>query len=228
MSHFPKVSLVIPFYNCVYIGQAIDSALQQSYPHTEVIVVNDGSTEHADQLKPFIERIVYLEKSNGGTGSALNMGIRHASGQYFTWLSSDDLYDRDKVGKQVQFMLDQNATVSYTSYRQMDAAGKVISPPAGIHYSDPLEFKKRMHRGCFINGCTVMLRMDVFRKVGLFNEALKYTQDYEMWLRILQLYEFKYTDEPLVLYRVHKEMGTLNYQPDIMKELFHIRKKYCR
>ena len=61
----PKVSIVIPFYNCAYIEQAVHSALNQTYPHIEVIVVDDGSTKHVEKLKPFMDRITYVRKENG-------------------------------------------------------------------------------------------------------------------------------------------------------------------
>lgn len=82
----PKVSIVIPFYNCAYIEQAVHSAIHQTYPHIEVIVVDDGSTEHVERLQPFMDSIRYIRKENGGTATALNEGIKHATGDYFVWL----------------------------------------------------------------------------------------------------------------------------------------------
>ncbi|MGO4274414.1 glycosyltransferase family 2 protein, partial [Paenibacillus sp. TAF58] len=78
----PKVSIIIPFYNCPYIDQAIASAIGQTYANVEIIVVDDGSTIHADKIGPFKDRVYYLGKANGGTASALNHGIRYASGEY--------------------------------------------------------------------------------------------------------------------------------------------------
>ena len=228
MSGLPLVSIVIPFYNCAYVQHAIESALNQSYPNVEVIVVNDGSTRHAEKIRPYFGRIVYLEKPNGGTGSALNAGIAHASGHYFTWLSSDDVYDREKVAKQVAFMRKNGATVSYGAYYSIDSNHNRIGGKIGISYPNKLQFVKTMQRGCFINGCTVMLEMSVFKEVGLFNEALKYTQDYDLWMRVLQKHDFYYMDEPLVHYRVHEEMGTKKFEPFIAKEIHKVQQTYRR
>lgn len=219
MNANPKVSIVIPFYNCAYVNVAIESALNQRYPNIEVIVVNDGSSRHKEKIGPYMDRIVYVEKANGGTASALNAGIRQASGKYFAWLSSDDMYEPDKVAKQVVFMQQKSANVSYSSYVHMDAQGKVFGGASGISCPNKKEFYKIMQKGCIINGCTVMLRMEVFRRVGFFNEARKYTQDYDLWMRVLQHYDFYYLDESLVRYRVHEDMGSRKHGPAIAKEI---------
>lgn len=62
----PTVTIVVPFYNCPYIQQALDSAVQQTYPAVEIIVVDDGSTSHADLIAPYTNRVYYMGKSNGG------------------------------------------------------------------------------------------------------------------------------------------------------------------
>ncbi|MBD0381596.1 glycosyltransferase [Paenibacillus sedimenti] len=223
----PLVSIVIPFYNCAYVDQAIESALSQSYSNIEIIVVNDGSTRHVERVRPYLGRIVYLEKANGGTASALNEGIRHASGQYFTWLSSDDLYDPDKVAKQLAYMQKLGASVSYGAYYHINTNNQIImGGAAGISFPTRQQFIKMMQGGCFINGCTVMLNMDVFKQVGLFNETLKYTQDYDMWMRVLHKYNFYYLGEPLVLYRVHEEMGSQKFASSIMKEIHKVQQTY--
>ncbi|UJF35785.1 glycosyltransferase [Paenibacillus hexagrammi] len=226
MQTYPKVSIIIPFYNCQYVDQAIESALNQTYPNIEVVVVNDGSIRYTDKIRPYKNRIRYVEKSNGGTGSALNAGIRQASGEYFSWLSSDDLYEKDKVAKQIAYMQQTGASACYSSYVHIDAQNQVISGPAGIYYPNKMEFYRTMQRGCFINGCTVMLRMDVFRQVGLFNESLKYTQDYDLWMRVLFHFDFEYLNEPIVKYRVHEAMGTKNFEPAIQKEILKVQATY--
>jgi glycosyltransferase involved in cell wall biosynthesis len=111
----PKVSVVIPFYNCPYIEHALQSVLSQSWEPYEIIVVDDGSTVHSDLIRPYFPRIHYLGKSNGGTASALNHGILHATGDYVAWLSSDDLFYRDKINNQVLFMEQNHLLISYTN-----------------------------------------------------------------------------------------------------------------
>ncbi|WP_246294563.1 glycosyltransferase [Paenibacillus planticolens] len=221
-----KVSIVIPFYNCAYVTEAIESALSQTYPNIEIIVVNDGSTRHMEKIVPYMNRIVYVEKENGGTASALNVGIRKATGDYFAWLSSDDRFEPNKVARQLAFMQEKGAKVSYTSYVHMDGQGQIFGGPSGIGCSSKMEFYRTMQKGCIINGCTVMLHMDVFQKAGYFNETRKYTQDYDLWIRVMKHFDFYYLDESLVRYRVHEGMGSRKYESEIVKEIHSVQTVY--
>ncbi|MED1862808.1 glycosyltransferase family A protein [Fictibacillus nanhaiensis] len=221
-----KVTIIIPFYNCTYINQAIESALNQSYKNIEIIVVNDGSTIHNEKVSAYLTKIRYFEKKNGGTASALNMGIKHATGDYFAWLSSDDIFHPEKIEKQLHFMKTVRAEATYSNFYLINELSHIISSPQGVGYQTEADFLKRMSRGCVINGCTVMLKMDVFREFGLFDETLLYTQDYDYWLRILSRYNFVYYPEPLVNYRIHKNMGTKQHKLEIRKELVITTKKH--
>src|SRR5690606_12850741 len=118
----PKVSIIIPFYNDPYVPEAVQSALDQTYPNIEVVIVNDGSTAYSDLLLPYRKhpRVVYGEKRNGGTASALNAGIRMAKGQYIAWLSSDDRFYPWKVARQLAYMIPKHARISYSDYDLID------------------------------------------------------------------------------------------------------------
>ncbi|MDQ0415202.1 glycosyltransferase [Mesobacillus stamsii] len=221
-----KVSIIIPFYNCPYIDLSIQSALNQSYPNKEVVVVNDGSNRYKEKILPYMDKIIYLEKENGGTGSALNAGIKKAEGTYITWLSSDDLYSADKVAKQVAFMKKRNAYISYTNFSLMNEEGKVYVSSAGVVISRKVDFLRNLKTSNHINGCTVMMRKEVIGSVGLFNEKLLYTQDYDFWLRAVQSYEFYFLNEPLVQYRVHEGMGSRKYPDFQTKEIEKIQHQY--
>jgi glycosyltransferase involved in cell wall biosynthesis len=221
-----KVSIIIPFYNCSYIDKAIESALSQTYSNIEIIVVDDGSTIFKEKVFPYLDKIKYIEKSNGGTASALNVGIQHTTGEYFSWLSSDDLFHPQKIEKQLRFMETNNLSVSYSNFYSINENGNVISPPQGVSVPNRLQFLKIMRRGCIINGCTVMLKMSIFHEFGLFDETLKYTQDYDFWLRILTKYDFIYYKEPLVNYRIHSNMGTKKHRAAIRLELLETIKRH--
>ncbi|XJZ28212.1 glycosyltransferase family 2 protein [Bacillota bacterium Lsc_1132] len=224
----PKVSIIIPFYNCAYVDQAIQSALAQTYQNIEVILVDDGSTVFTEKIRPFLGKINYLKKENGGTATALNHGIDEATGEYIAWLSSDDLFFPEKIFRQMEFMLKNHAEISFTNYHIIDQNNEIVIPFCGRRlghmvndiYQDFLKFN-------VVNGCTVMMKKDVFEKVGYFNHKLKYTQDYEMWFRLLiNGHKMHYLDEALTKFRQHKESGTSKYQPQMRQEMRVIEKIY--
>lgn len=220
-----KVSIIIPFYNCEYIDAAIESALAQTYENIEVIVINDGSTLYAEKIKPYYGRIRYIEQGNKGTAGALNTGIANATGEYFTWLSADDLYLPNKVEKQVIALEQSNQVIGYSSYVLINEVGSVTSGSVGVSFPNRLSFLKHLRQGCAINGCTVMVKMDVLRALGGFDESLRFTHDYDLWARIAKDYSFSYIEESLVQYRVHSEMGTQKHEQAIKAELQQVKRK---
>lgn len=221
-----KVSIIIPFYNCPFIDQAIKSALDQTYHNVEIIVVNDGSTKFIEKINPFQNQIRYFEKQNGGTASALNLGIKKATGDYFAWLSSDDIFDKHKVSTQLGFMKENNAYISYTNYSLINAHNQLTVKMAGKSFKDKIGLLTNLRSENHINGCTVMMKRQVFSSIGFFNEKLKYTQDYDFWLRAVQNYELYYLHEPLVKYRVHDQMGTRRFTDLLLKEVQFLQQKY--
>ena len=95
----PKVSIIIPVYNGEdYLEEAIKSALNQTYKNLEIIVVDDGSKDKTGKIcEKYINKIKYLKKENGGVATALNLAIENMTGEYFSWLSHDNLYYKNKI-----------------------------------------------------------------------------------------------------------------------------------
>lgn len=223
----PKVTIIIPFYNCPYVAQAIKSALKQTYRNTEIIVVNDGSTVHSEKVRPYLRRVIYIEKENGGTASALNEGIKRASGEYIAWLSSDDMFHPQKVEKQLAFMQARQSVISYTNFSVINESSMIVNERAGApHVEDWREFVRHMSKGCHINGCTIMMKKSLYNQIGVFNPSYRYTQDYDYWLRVVQHYAFDYLDEPLTMYRVHSNMGSRQHSLAQREEILELRAKY--
>ncbi|MFJ8070903.1 glycosyltransferase [Peribacillus sp. NPDC096447] len=223
----PKVSIIIPFYNCSYIDQAIQSALDQTYKNIEVIVVDDGSTIFTEKIEPFLEQIRYLRKENGGTATALNHGIRAATGEYIAWLSSDDYFLPEKISKQISFMISHQAEASFTNYDCIDNKDQLLIPWNGKRFTDIKEVYHTFLLYNAINGCTVIIKKVIFEKVGYFNSYHRYTHDYEMWLRLLvNGYKIYYLDEVLTKFRQHEESGTSRFQPEMLKDILTIETHY--
>lgn len=225
MNQKTKVTVVIPFYNCPYVDLAVESVLAQTYPDIELIVVDDGSTLHSEKLEAYRDRIVYLRKPNGGTATALNTGIRAASGDYFAWLSADDLFLPDKIKQQMEGIRSSGASFSHTAYYQINELGARIKLLRMPLYSR-VDLIRTLMRGCPINGSSVLMDMNIFSDVGYFDESLLYTHDYDMWLRILPHYEWSYIQQPLIDYRVHQAMGSIQHNTEQRLEAAQVQTRH--
>jgi glycosyltransferase involved in cell wall biosynthesis len=206
----PLVSIVIPVYNgSNYLAQAIDSALAQTYKNIEIIVVNDGSNDGGKTRKlalSYGRRIRYFEKENGGAGTALNLGIENMKGEYFSWLSHDDMYNPRKVEIQV------NMASRFAEPVVVYSNASILSTTAPIVHNKILPQAKRSIR-CFlafdvttgIDGCSLLVPRVLFERYGNFDPMLRYTQDYDLWFRLTNHVPFVGVDECLVISRSHPE-----------------------
>ena len=211
-NHLPKVSIVIPVYNgSNYLAQAIDSALNQTYSNIEVIVVDDGSTDAGlteGVCRAYGEKIRYFRKENGGVSTALNFGIRQMTGQYFSWLSHDDLYYPEKVERQIRY-LNANPVVRIvgTGLDVIDDAGNKI----GDYVLKPETIVRngRDVMDTWIYGCSLLIDRTVFVEVGGFNPKNRTVQDLEMWLDIAKHgVAFHFLRDILCQWRKHTESGS--------------------
>ena len=213
MGFFPKVSVVIPVYNgSNYLREAIDSALAQTYKNIEVIVVNDGSSDNGatDEIaRSFGVKIRYFSKENGGVSSALNFGIQEMTGEYFSWLSHDDLYFHDKISSQVDHLRHSvNKDIIHFGDREViDANGKFISLVVidEAYLNNPI----LLILSTYLHGCSLLIPKTAFDRVGWFNEDLKCVQDVELWLRLAMAgFQFTYAPKVMVKSRVHQQQTT--------------------
>lgn len=208
----PKVTIIIPAYNASrYLKEAIDSALAQTYPNIEVMVINDGSNDSGKTekiAKSYGNRIRYFYKENGGVSTALNFGISKMEGSYFSWLSHDDKYYPDKIERQINYLKENDLmdkkVILYSDYDLMDNHSRVFATSIKNH--DELVEKPEycLLRGS-INGLSLLIPKKAFEECGVFNESLKCAQDYELWERMQQKYKFIHQEGILVTTRLHQE-----------------------
>lgn len=210
----PRVSIVIPVYNGAnYMREAIDSALSQTYQNCEVIVVNDGSTDETEQIAlSYGDRIRYFAKENGGVSTALNLGIQNMTGEYFSWLSHDDVYYPSKVECQME-MLEKSGNkyaLVYSGWNCLVMPGKNVKPMPPNYRFSKADYQNEILPVLFglINGCTMLIHKSHFDRVGLFDERLMTAQDYDMWFRIFRNQEVIYIEKPLIMYRFHEQQGS--------------------
>lgn len=213
----PKVSIVIPVFNGAnYLREAIDSALAQTYTNIEVLVINDGSDDDGKTekiAKSYGEKIRYLYKPNGGVATALNAGIDHAAGDYISWLSHDDLYYPQKIETQIAALaaMPSPDTIIYSDYEMIGpdhALLKAVRLDAPIS-ADLRQTFLRLLFLASVHGCSLLVPKKCFIDVGYFDAALRTTQDYDLWFRMLHRhYEFRHIPEMLIRSRIHSEQGT--------------------
>ena len=220
---YPKVSIIIPVYNGEkYIEYAIDSALRQTYKNIEIIVVNDGSTDKTEDIcKRYKNTIKYIKKDNGGVSTALNIGIKNMTGDYFSWLSHDDIYFPEKIEFEVNYLkenqLEETNTILYSNYMLIDAEGKETDK---IEYDSILLNRDSAYaitKGA-IDGLSLLIPRKAFEEVGLFDEKLRCLQDYKLWFEMYKKeYKFHHIPNILVATRVHKDQAT-NCNPKMKTE----------
>ncbi len=208
----PLVSIVIPVFNgSSYLQEAIESALDQTYPNIEVIVVNDGSSDGGATERialSFGSRIRYFSKENGGVASALNAGIRLMSGEYFSWLSHDDVYYQCKISDQIACLQQLGRQVMlYSDYDVINSSSRIIRTVSIRQYA-PHEIRRALILDYPIHGCSALVPKNCFDRVGLFNERLRTTQDCDMWFRIASDYDVVHMPASLIKSREHPEQGT--------------------
>lgn len=212
MTSKPKVSVVIPVYNGAnYLAQAIDSALAQTYENIEVVVVNDGSNDKGatEQIaESYGKKIKYYSKENGGVASALNLGIKKMTGEYFSWLSHDDLYYQDKIEKQIDFIEKHHYKKVFLYSNYSILRGQQITPVVHNHEMLVRKRKYSLLRGC-VNGITILVPKVVLDEMGEFDESLKCTQDYDYWRRIEAKYDFVHMEDVLSITRLHSQQDTV-------------------
>lgn len=220
-----KVTIVIPVYNgSNFMKVAIDSAIAQTYDNKEILVINDGSTDNGETEKialSYGNKIRYIKKKNGGVATALNLAIKEMKGEYLSWLSHDDIYKTFKLEKQVEALnkLDDKTTIIFSNVELIDEKGDIFCT---TNYSNLLKHEE-LCQGIYpvikgtVNGCSMLISKKCFDKVGLFNENLKTSNDYEMWLRLFKEFKCYLIEEPLIQYRIHKNQDT-NKSPYTLKE----------
>jgi glycosyltransferase involved in cell wall biosynthesis len=205
MSTTPIVSVIMAAKNYGrFIAQAIDSVLNQTHADWELIIIDDGSSDHtAKVVEPHLmdRRIRYVVSDTLGQPRAKNLGYRLSRGQYLAYLDADDAWAPTKLARQLQ-RFEHNPSFGVVSCDRllMDEQGTTRPAPATTPMTsgDLLTQVFLKNQICF---SSVMIRREVFDHLGAFDPYLDVAIDYDLWLRLAAHYEFDNVAEPLVLYR---------------------------
>jgi len=222
------VDVVIPAFNAErYIEQTLESIMPQGSLVHSIIVVNDGSTDQTAQIVEAFTRqhphlsIKLINQTNAGLANARNTGINAATAPYIALLDADDIWLQGKLEHQLEVFAtnpDPRLGVVYTGYELIDENSLLISNDKGIIKPQARgDVRSKLLTGNFISGSgsSVLIKSSVFKEVGLFDESLRASEDWDMWLRIAQQFHFDYVDTPLVQIRVHQD----NMQKDFSRML---------
>lgn len=204
------VSVIIPVYNSEkFIGETINSVLNQTYKEIEIVLVDDCSKDNSRKIiEQFMKKhknIVYhLQEKNEGAAVARNTALDIAKGRYIAFLDSDDLWYPQKVEKQLNLMQEKNAAFSYTAYEIVDESGALIKNK--IKIIKELKYKQLLKR-TVVSTPAVVIDRCIIGSLKMPNRRTG--QDYAYWLLLLRKVEIAYgLDESLA--KIRKREGSLS------------------
>jgi hypothetical protein len=200
--------VIIPSLDCArFVGRALQSALAQTYTDYEIILADDGSTDDTrDVVRRFGARVRYMYQPNRGLSAARNLALSAATGELIAYLDADDMWYPQRLEKQVTF-LDENphCGLVHSDLDVIDEDDQVVrrrfnhAPPREVPQGQCL---LQLLRHSHVQVLTVLVRHELVRKAGLFDERLSGVQDYLQWIRVaMEGHALGYIDEPLALYR---------------------------
>ena len=240
------ISVVIPLYNKEKaIIATLQSVLAQTYTDFEVVVVDDGSTdnslnvarEYASSLPSFQGRagvrpiLRVIHKENGGVSSARNRGIKEAKGEYIAFLDADDVWDKAYLAEQLKMIHDFPGAAMWGINFAETNNGQLVRKletglPAGYRGYVDNYFQMKGRISDLFCSSSVVINKDVFDKVGMFDERIKYAEDTDMWWRIIATHKVAFYDRYMVFYRYDAENRALNQTRQLKYFLPYYVNKY--
>jgi glycosyltransferase involved in cell wall biosynthesis len=235
-SDVPLISIILPTCNRAHLlPRAILSVLKQTYDNFELIIIDDASTDETRQVIGTFEdaRLRYIHhKHNLGAASARNTGIRAAQGTYIAFQDSDDEWLPEKLARQLTLLdnSSENTGLIYTYYRLIREDGRGTICPSRLQrwlrslplnvYHKGQDVYLALAQGNFITTQSVLMKKACFNKIGMFDKRLSRFQDWDLWLRLAQHYEFAHVPQPLV--NVYVTEGSLSTNLDAFWDALEI------
>jgi glycosyltransferase involved in cell wall biosynthesis len=227
----PKVSALIPSYNhAKFIGEAIQSVLDQTFQDFEIIIKDDGSSDNSlEVIRSFNDSRIHLEvnKCNHWSGTHNDLIIL-AKGEYLALLNSDDVWMLDKLEKQVKF-LDENPQYAavFSDAQAISEAGNNLTDTNHFYYSifnQPNRtrtewLKYFLYQGNCICHPSMLIRAHVYEEIGLYNQLMGALPDMDMWIRLCSNYEIHILPEKLIKFRIlnGEKNASGNNTPNILR-----------
>ena len=218
------VSIIMPSYNTEkFIKQTIDSVIAQTYTNWELIIVDDCSTDNSIQVINNINDLrikLFINEKNSGAAISRNKALQEAKGKWIAFLDSDDLWSKDKLKKQIDFMESNNYDFSYTNYIEINENNEEL----GIKVTGPKKITKhRMFNYCWPGCLSVMYNAET---IGLIQiEDLKKNNDYAMWLKVIKQSNCYLLNEILAKYRIRKGSISNHSKLKLIKHHYYLFRK---
>lgn len=222
-------TVIIPVYNGKkYFEQALNSAIQALTKGDEIIVVEDGSDDGGIEsvVKRYSKqvKIRYFYKSNGGVGSALNLGIEKAENPIFAWLSHDDMYlpNRFDADRRLRSLIPKIVTLTdFYIYSELNGSLRYVNATKKVGSRQ----KVKLLGSRFLNGNCLSIPISLLKSLGGFDESLRHVQDYDMWCKVLTRESLIAIPESTALLRVHADQHSKRMPAEAQKEYVALVKK---
>ncbi len=208
IEEFP-ISVVMPVYNAQrYLTEAIESILNQTYPHFEFIIIDDGSTDRTldmvQQYKKNDSRIRVISRPNTGIVGALNDGIKAAEGDFIARMDADDIALPDRFSKQLgRMQSDPDLVILGTNFYFIDASGNIVKRGNAPREHGEINENILKGNGGAIIHPTAMMRRNILLKTGGYREEAQFTEDLDLYHRLSNVGRMANLDEILFKYRIH-------------------------
>ncbi len=228
-----RVSIVIPTFNrAVYLSKALESAIAQTYPADEILVIDDASTDDTPEVVQSIkhDRVRYVRKEHSGAPSTRNRGIIEAKGDYVLWLDDDDILLSDAIETHMALLKANPETdVAYGVLQKFDSKSGIelnrFNPDDWSIFPDML--CASMLKGCAIPNPGTIVRRSAYDRLGEYDVTFPRAHDYEFWSRSLTSLKFKKNYSIVCRYRIHSDnmsAGTFidrSFESQIMRKMLH-------
>lgn len=221
----PLVSIITPSFNqAAFLEAAIQSILDQSYPHIEYILIDGGSTDGSLEI---IERYkdhfsFWQSQKDAGQTDAINQGLNRAKGKYQAWLNADDILLPHAVEEAVAHLEAQpDIGLVYGAADFINASGKIIGqfPAAQTDY-------KRLLRGyVHIPQQAAFWRTDLWRRVGPLDKRFFFAMDYDLWVRLAKVSQVKYLPQKWAQFRLHGDSKTMTNDMRAWPEMIEVHRR---
>ena len=194
------ISVVIPTYNrCVLLKRAISSALKQTIRSKKIIVVDNGSTDKTyEMISSLFPQITYIYENRRGVSIARNKGIKNCHSSWIAFLDSDDVWEPQKLEKQLFFTNNINKKFRLIHTNEIWYKNDKFQNQSRKHQKSGGDIFQKSLEFCCISPSSAFIKKEVFDDYGFFDESLEVCEDYDMWIRITAKEEVGFLDKPFV------------------------------